>query len=228
MRRGASFLGTALTVLMVAGPAAAQPSIQVAGDQVLLTGISPGGRVALMATFRTDVKYHGISGTAVAELVDQDSDGAVTWQLDRALPSKYLVVAADITTGAWARKLSPVLDDGLGVSEPPLLVPASLGTTGLSAWTLPASWALTLVVRPGEGAWAGEIHEALADRTDGEPDGLATQGWANLTALSPAESAFSGEVREGDLLLAVGPANFDFWVRPSQGSSIGSATEGSR
>jgi hypothetical protein len=207
---GRSRLRTVLLLLLAwlcAGPLAAQsvsaPSVVVEADAVVVSGLTAGGRVAVLAVVRQDERYSGRTSAFRTELVDEDGDGTVRWVLEAGVTPKTLALAVDVSSGLWAW--------GSASGRSPAFEPLAAESWQLSpqqevsGWRLPEGWLVTLLVRPGVGAWALEQEEGPSsiEIADGEVE-LA---WPELTALGN-EAAAPSSLAAGDRLLGLAPKHF--------------------
>jgi hypothetical protein len=208
-----------LFLLLLTGAAEAQPAasplqLELNATGATVTGLPVGGRAALVAVLRDEEQYQGLTATFAAELTDSDGDGRLSWDLARPLPAKALFLAVDIASGRWAWTTPEgfELPGARALAEVELMPGSSAGLVG---WKLPASFAQTLLVRPGVGAWLSEIYEGRPGSVDTAIDGAADFAFAATPALG-SEAAFPGtETAASDLVIGLAPHTFRFWVWPA-------------
>lgn len=94
----------ALRVVVLLGlvpcAAVAQPVVSFEANAVVVSGVAAGGRVALLGVGREPVEYSGRVVRSEAVLADEDGDGRVRLELERAVPWRSLWAAVDLADGA--------------------------------------------------------------------------------------------------------------------------------
>jgi hypothetical protein len=167
------FLACALAaVVATAAPAAAQQlELEFEPGVVRVTGVEPGGSVALLAVARV---YENLQTSVVRVhelLADDDQDGTVEqlFERERVTTPNSIWVAVDVASGAWlvAAPPSGELVDGEA------LAPAVETVNGgaFQHLALESKSAEVLFVRPGEGAWRALASDGAWGDGDESRDG---------------------------------------------------------
>jgi len=199
----------ALPAAALAQPAAGKdPKISFEERAVSVDGVSPKGEVVWLSVARE------VAPDDVATLVrrsdvltDDDGDGTVRWDLDRAVPLRSIWVAVDLATGAIATAtpegypLRRVSWRGNGLENSPRAdrVADARG------------YAEVLLVRPGEGAWRMTVGDGGADDDDGVADGRVA---AALDRLRPLGRSAAAPARFGprDVIVLIDPNRMELTV----------------
>lgn len=206
-----------LTMLALAGGvAAAQPSITFDSKQVIATGISPGGTVALYGVAHDFQAVLPELLRWARELTDDDRDGAVTFQVPREVPldSQWFVV--DMTTGELAAS-SP---RGGDPREVPFDGPGIVDSHASPRAALRVRRAIAdiLVVRSGEGS--GSWLLLAGDNADGDsdsaPDGFISGALASFQAVGRTAAIPSAFAR-ADLAVVVDPFSLEYSILGGKG-----------
>lgn len=161
-----------MSMVLALGVAVPVPALelQVADDRVEVTGITPGGEIALLSVWRQEEAHGGTRVTLLDEVLqDDDGDGAVTFEpatlgLDLGpIPELSVWVAADVATGDSATATP-------GRFRPPLGDARRIGPSVEIDLARP----VTLWVRPGLGAFRAHVRDGEARDRDRGADGRVT------------------------------------------------------
>jgi hypothetical protein len=159
----------AMGCALVALPASAQLGAEAHGEQLVVDGVTPGAKVAVMAMA---YQYPGVilhAWTPFLYAQDDDGDGRVSVAYGGAIPHGAVFAAADITAGsvvlATAEGTQPRVSTDKSVTLAPL--PDSK-TQGLE---VAGRFVVMLVVRPGVGAWQAVAGDGGRGDADGASNG---------------------------------------------------------
>src|SRR6185295_15846360 len=147
-------------------PALAAPAkVSLQEAAVVVTGVTPGGKVAVFGISRRGLEYVVRVERREEVLLDQDKDGAVTLELGETLPLKSIWVAVDLTRGEF-RVASPA---GFPLRQ------ASLPAGGIAAARNELQdrrdFVEVFLARPGAGAEAGAWGLSAGDGGASDADG---------------------------------------------------------
>jgi hypothetical protein len=198
----------ALPAAVLAQPAGKNPKISFGERSVTVDGIAPKGEVVWLSVARE------VAPDDVATLVrrsdvltDDDGDGRVRWDLDRAVPLRSIWVAVDLASGAIATAtpegypLRRVSWRGIGLENSPHADRVADAR----------SYAEVLLVRPGEGAWRMTVGDGSAEDDDGVADGRVA---AALDDLRPLGRSAGAPARFGprDVVVLIDPNRMELSV----------------
>jgi hypothetical protein len=202
-----------------AAPLPAELSVAVEGAAVVVSGLAPGGQVALLGAQRTDFAYHSRTETRRSLETDADQDGVVRREFEQAVPWKSVWLAVALGTGAWAAAVPA----GFPQAEFPLAASQVTAEPGGASERLHLAERRVEVLhlRPGVGAWAGSAVEGGRGDADGESDGELEVDLAGLAALAEPGPPAPGSLAPGDVVVVVNPEWLSFGVL-----SVGTAAEG--
>lgn len=157
-------------------PPVAEPEVSLLETGVEVSGVTPGGEVALLSVWRE--QGAGGSQVTVTEetLVDEDGDGTVTLDVGRPLPALAVWVVVDVASGE-RRVVTPESFE----AERREVRPGAFRAAG-ELVELAVPRAEVLVVRPGRGENAGAFRARLGDGGEGDRDG-EINGRVALSAL---------------------------------------------
>ena len=206
----------ALLAFVLLAPAVPAAAVELAFETtepgaVVVTGVTPGGSLAVYALVR---EWTGFSTRVreTAEVVaDDDGDGTVRLELDRAVAPMSAWVAVDLASGALAVSGPP------GFTPRELPFPTAALTRGpadrLDRLELTGRMVHVLLVRPGDGpgAWLLHLGDGGAQDDDGANDGTMGFLLARMTPLG-ASPPPPDEVAAGDVVALVDPDTLDFSV----------------
>jgi hypothetical protein len=152
--------------------AAAPPSdpiaIQVDGNVVTATGLTPGGKCAVVVSWYTRRSGIGVTLETVRE-AEVDAAGAASVQFELNRPASGLIAVIDVPTGRLA------IDPGDGSAfELVDLPPARLKRNEqreIETLTSPQMSAMIVLARPGDGVWVQRVSDGGRDDADGALDG---------------------------------------------------------
>jgi len=189
---------TALVAL--AAPAGAQLGLSVAGSRLQVTGVSPGGRVALFGIVRDFSNIAPVVSTRFASAADDDGDGQVSLDLASPPPAQSKFFAVDIRSGEFV--------GATPAGRTPLMASAAAARSvvSVSARTGRLGVALRLadvvLVRPDVGAWQKVAGDGGAGDEDGIPDGTITLAASSFADPGGSVAAPAGFQR-GDVVVAI-------------------------
>jgi len=208
IRRSRALLFALLTVpsTVALAVAAHEPVLTLALERngISISGLPPGGRVALMSLSRTAVDSIVRVERRDELLTDDDSDGVVRLELDGGPALRSVWVVVDLATGGWAVGYPegfPGRELAIGGRGRPEPAPAA------TRFDQPGEQFEVLLVRPGAetaaGVWGGALGDGGARDRDGLVDGSVRVTPAELGLLGErsAPEAFGG----GDVLVLVEP-----------------------
>ncbi len=201
-----------LAILLSCLPAAARaaapspPAISFEERAVVLSGASAGAKVAWFGVAREPVDYGGVIVRREALVADQDGDGTVRFELDRAVPFRSIWAAVDLTSGEFA-VATPA---GYPLRELKLNPNAfhSRGNGKLDLFGEGREFLALFVARPGAGSWVMTVYDGGAEDEDGPANLAVTMDPAAMTPVGdspPAPDAFAG----GDVFVAIDPNAMD-------------------
>lgn len=206
-----------------APPPVMEPQLVFLASAVEISGISPGGEVAVLTVWREQ----GGGGSEVNvrddTLVDEDEDGVVVFELDRSVPELSIWVVVDVATGG-REVMSPA------AFEPRRreLRPGEFRAASQLA-TLDLSRVEVLMVRPGVGAFRARLGDGSEDDQDGAIDGRVALSAAQIVRPvrrppEVEEPALPMRFLGRDVIVAVDPrtldvAEVDVPAQPSGGAS---------
>jgi hypothetical protein len=211
-----------LTLLALAAPGAAQgppegtppgepavaPELVFADSSVEITGVTPGGQVALLSVWREQDRIGTLVTLLDEVLADEDGDGAVTLDLERSVPELSVWAVVDVATGSRRIESPETFEPRRREVRPGrFLQPAGLAEVGVPR-------AEVRVVRPGEDAFRARLGDGGEDDQDGETDGRVTLSAAQL--LRPArrgpglvEPPLPARFQGGDVVVAIDPRTLE-------------------
>jgi hypothetical protein len=206
-------LATLAAFLLVPVSLAAQtpsPAISFEAEAVVASGVTAGGRVVWFSMAREISESAATIVRREEILEDEDGDGAVRFELDRAVPLRSIWVAVDLATGAWAAA-GP---EGYPLQrvDPPGLA-ARRGAEGAHWVEDTRGYVELLVVRPGVGAWGLAVGDGGASDADGAADGRLTVPLDRLRGTRPEATAAPERFDPQDLIFVIDPNEMDFAVR---------------
>lgn len=180
--------------------------IQWEGNLVHVSRVTPGGEVAFLGVTRRMAEYNPATRIYRELAKDDDGDGVITLELDRAVRARSVWVAVDLATGQFAAE-TPGQALEVGAPSDNLLP----GPTGLIDRLLHhVSRAELLLTRPRVGAWGiTAVNGGQADE-DGASDADLTVG---LSALRPlGTEPPPRELQVGDVLVMVDLRRLNFYA----------------
>jgi hypothetical protein len=199
--------------------ARAELSVAMEGAAVVVSGLAPGGQVALLGAQRTDLAYHGRTEARRSLERDADQDGVVRLELEKAVPWKSLWLAVALATGEWAA----AVPEGFPRTQFPVAAAQVTAEPGGTSERLHLAdrRVEVLHLRPGVGAWAGSAVEGGRGDADEQSDGELEVDLAGLAALAEPGPPAPGRLAPGDVLVVVNPEWLSFGVL-----SVGTRAEG--
>lgn len=204
------FLVLAIAMLTATLSTVAAP-LQVAlqEDQIVVSGLPPGGAVALcaIATIPRPLFPGGASYSAV--LVDDDSDGRVVFMPESDVPWRSVWAVVELSTGEYV----VATPDGFPRRAMPIpgnvVRPGNLGQ--MNRWWHERAVLKLLVVRPGSGAWTFTANKgAFGDDEKSHRPGFPTslEHFRAITGDDPPPHNF----RRGDVIVALDPINLEYYA----------------
>lgn len=191
-----------LLILWIPCAAAAdqvRPTLGMQREAIKISGVTPGGSVAIFALFTESRKYFPEQREVSAVLVDADGDGSVTHDTGSLIPSRAIVFAVDMTNGAWNVLTTPGYEFQFVELSPAALVSRSEKHVALRRT---AAVADVLHVRPGRGAWKHRSGDGGPADGDGRTDGTITLSAETFRPLG-GSGATDGELRPNDVIIVV-------------------------
>jgi len=194
-------------------PAQPSPSITYGPSAVMVSGVTPHGKVVLFGA-----GHEARSGNPpipqvlrrVEMLVDSDGDGSVQLDLGHAVPPLSIWIAVDVTTGTFSgRAASDFPGASLALITPATLLQGNPGSLSSFGW--PYAELALLVVRPRIGAW--QIYAAKHSALD-ERRGTAGRLQINLGGVSAVGDTTGqpGLPLPGDVLAVIDPRGMHFGI----------------
>ena len=203
-------------------PAAADLELAFDDSSLFIKGMTPGGDLALLSVAREPREW--VMSVVMREdlLSDDDSDGAVRYEIEKEVPVQSIWAVVDVATGEVAAG-SP---DGFvpeTLELPPgrlLLGPGNASSRLASGHgRIHALW-----VRPGEGAWTITAGDGGPMDADGKSDHQVLVALDQSLGLATEEAAPVG-VFPRDVLIVIDPDDMSLGVRLPVGGG-NSNTEG--
>lgn len=194
----------AVLILPILAASAAAPSsaaeltAHLEERSLAVSGVAPGADVALLSVWRERIRDVATRIVHLSELAsDDDSDGAVRFELEEDPPTASVWVVVDVTSGESAilapegYPIRQIESEGRGIGR-------ALGRLVVAREDL-----LVLAVRPGVGAWSLAISDGGREDDDGEPDGRASARLAALQPLGDSPPAPNGGFDPGDVVAVI-------------------------
>lgn len=197
---------TAALLFLTRSIGATPPTVRVSGSSIHLEGVTRGGSVVLLIAAHEPSYYMSRIATTLAVISDDDNDGAIDYDLTRPIPLRTLCIAVDLRTGET------------GIASPTGFMAEPLPTVHGSKpiVTTPGRIEVArfhtqvLLVRPGKGAWSGEINgqsDARAQRVDG-----VSVDTAKLRPLRRDFVSSPGGTGRGDVIVVIDPVELQYAV----------------
>lgn len=208
----------ALAPRALAAEAAAPPGkIGIAFDAsfAVASGVTPGATVVWLGVSRareewSDHFYHWRTTTE-----DTDKDGIVTYPRKDGFPQMTVLVAVDLTAGAYGVGATYPL----GNVRPPDFSGARFDSTGLLTSVARSGARVDLlVVRAGVGAWAARVLDGSPLDADGLTDGTVTVGLSSLPPRAGTAASLDG-LHPGDIVAMVDANGPSVRVGPYSGQA---------
>lgn len=211
--------------LVVPAIASAAPTVELDDRAVVISGVTPGGSVAVLGVGRRWQGAVTVRSLDVDQVVDDDRDGVIHYVPGMPLGDQAVFVGVDVETG----------DHGIAArGSLPKARPAPLaaklleGPVGkVDRLRLPGGFAYTLWVRPGEGAWWTGVSDGNRADQDASEDGFFTLAptWAEaLEGGRPAPQAFAAR----DVLVVIQPKALSWSVTSLEAPMAALVSEVSR
>ena len=188
----------------------AVPAISFEAEAVVASGVTAQGRVVWFSVAREIAESAATIVRRERILADEDGDGAVRFELDRAVPLRSIWVAVDLATGAWAAA-GP---EGYPLQrvDPPGLA-ARRGAEEADWVEDTRGYVELMVVRPGVGAWGLAAGDGGSSDGDGAADGRLTVPLDRLRGTGLDATAAPERFDPRDLIFVIDPNEMDFAVR---------------
>lgn len=188
-------------LLSLSRPASAEPLLAFDEQGVVISGLTPAGRVALFGVARVGRGF-GVSILPHQEvLADEDGDGRISVELD-PVPAKSIWVAVDLTNGrstAGAPGDFPVRS-------------GSFAKPGDEALAIDRDFVYVFRVRPGVGAWSARAGDGGEADRDGAPDGTLRPDFAGMQPARGTNVPAPDDGSPGDVYVIIDPNRLDFQV----------------
>lgn len=169
-------------------------------NTAIAEGITPGATVAWLGVSRTREEWsdHFFHWRLTTE--DVDKKGSVTYPNEGGFPQQTVLVAIDLTSGAFAVGATyplatqiPGPDFGAGKADP---------AGALTSFTHRGPSVDILVARAGAGAWSARVLDGGPLDADGVRDGIVTLGLSALPSRGGKAARLDG-IRPGDVVAMV-------------------------
>jgi hypothetical protein len=188
---------------------AAPPAVTLQEAAVVVTGVTPGGKVAVFGIARRSLEYLERVERQEEILLDDDKDGAVMLELAEPLPPRSLWFAVDLAGGEF-RAASP---GGFPLRQ--LTLPANaIGTAGDDLKDR-RDFVEVFLARPGVGAGAGAWGLSAGDGgesdSDGRQDRFVKALLAEMVPLAGSPKP-PEKMAPGDVLVLVDPNAMEFYA----------------
>ena len=190
--------GSALFIVLAALTSAALGAdIKFDNQGLTVTGLTPGGNVALCGVILQPLGYESRI-VKVAKIMSADAGGSVSYATPWIDRSVWAVV--DITSGSFAKggskhSRAKVTDTQQG-SHP-------VGV-GAARFASPGTYLVVMMVRPGGGVWALDVADGGPDDDDKTADSKVTVALNKLKPLGSGPAA-PAVLAHGDALIAIDP-----------------------
>ena len=183
----------------------ASPSLSFEEQAVVISGLAPGGSVAVFGVSRG---FNGFTGYVLRHdrVLAADAEGSARLDLE-LLPVQSVFAAVDLTTGEM----------GFGAPEPFSLEQRPLGPeaidAGGSGLTERGRWTYALWVRPqadaGAGVWGAIVGDGGTNDADGVEDGVVRAAVSSFVPIEGIESAPPARLDGGDVVVVVDPETLE-------------------
>lgn len=213
MRRHYALI-SALTVtatITFGAAAAAPPQMQIAVTKtsVTVSNVARGGSVILFACSR-DVATRAIAvrPRAIA-LKDDDRDGSIQFAPKEGIAMRSVWIAVDETTGdyvAGAQSEFPLALLSFGAGDLKKDVEGEVAELSVDLPRL-----VTLIVRPGVGAWAEAAFDGDKNDHDAASNGRLKLNFDDWRTIDGKEKA-PKHLKHGDVLVAIDPGQLDVYA----------------
>jgi hypothetical protein len=189
-----------------AQPIATAPTLAVGPQTIQVQGMTPGGTVVWFGMGLDIVEYSEMRSERQEEAV-ADAQGSATLAFPSAVPPQSVWVAVDLATGAFALGSPPAFTPG----RFNLATGAIFSGTGSASDQLadPAGCVHVLLVRPGQGAWAGTIGRGGVNDLSSPTDASLRFEIQSLTPLAPGGAAAPARLGAQDLLFVARPRTME-------------------
>lgn len=199
----------AAMVLPCLASAAQALDVQFANNQVVVTGLQSGNRVAFLASVRTFADYAMTVRTVSSLVTDADNDGAIAYDFGEPIPEASIWAAVEVETGAWDVEM-PLAEDKQQIPFPQGGLSTQAGGSANDLLSYPANEVLALWVRPAaDSAFRFLNADGGVSDFDTLVDAVSTSLAADaepLTLSSDAPTSFAA----GDVLVVIDPQSFQF------------------
>jgi hypothetical protein len=210
------FLELSVAAALLAQPPAGPKALEVSFEEraVVVQGVTPHGRVAVFGVAR-EVAEDDVATILQREevLLDEDGDGAVRWELDRAIPIRSAWAAVDLESGAHAA----AAPEGLPLRQVPWggrgPVAAEGGPDRVES---SRRLAAIFLARPGQGAWSGMAGDGSPLDEDGVADGSLTMALDRLRPVAGGPEA-PGRFDPRDVVWVIDPNTLELSVALAAG-----------
>lgn len=215
LHRWRSSVRRALLVAAIAGALTAGQTqaleLTIEGNKIVASGLSPGARVAWLATLRSFDEDRLNVRNLHTEITDSNNDGTVLYDLGTPIPEISVWAAVEVGTGA-AAVLVPDSDERQERVFPPGSLAAQAGSGPFDLLAYPAAQLLALWVRPSNGtSFLIENADGSGADFDGLQDTVATAQSADASPLVPGTDV-PPSFATGDVLVVLDPITLEFSV----------------
>jgi len=199
-----------LALLPAAALAAAAPVITFAPQAVVVSGVTPGGKVACFSVAREISERTATIVRRPRLAEDDDKDGSVRLELDRKVPFQSIWVAVDLTTGESA----VAVPDGYPLHRVDL-PGRNLGHGGGKPdWVEDdRGYVDVFIVRPGQGAWWGTVGDGGETDDDGAYNGRLIASLVRLHGVGASPPGAPQHFSPHDVVVVIDPNRMEVGLR---------------
>lgn len=176
-------------------------SINVYGDIVTASGLTPGGEVAMLAVWSNDVAPGTTNAGVLSETADADATGSASITFRQQLPPRTLVAVIDVKSGRI--EVFAEQPRFRRLELPPRRLKRD-DARDVDAVLSPFEFAVTVVVRPAVGAWIHSGGDGGATDGDGRADGGVRTGPEAMRPLGDAPPP-PRKITPRDMVLSIAP-----------------------
>ena len=195
--------------------ASAQPVLELTPETLTVRSVSPGGSVVLFSVAREPIG--GIARVVSRHelLVDDDRDGVIRYAPPSGLVPRSVWMVIDVETGTVA------VGTPLGI-PPTLMRPHGAGE-GVPVQAVANRLDIgreevdVLVLRPGEGAWAGVVRDGGPADRDNHANGRLHLDPSKLDPIAPVFGDAPSALKPGDVLAILDAARLEYWYGTAAG-----------
>jgi hypothetical protein len=209
-RLAAPLLVALVLAAVVPVRAVAQPAFSFSLTSISISGVTPGGGVAVLGVVRERRGFLGVRERTARRLDDADADGVVTLDYGATVPLRSVWIAVDVTDGAAAVGVP----GGASFDEMP--EPAVQRIDPAHVW-VSSRTAEALLVRPGAtggAAWVLSASDAGTRDADALVNGLIRIPLSLMEPLAPGGPPPPQVFADGDVVVRVDSETLAYSVTP--------------